>query len=118
MRSRRRRHRRADCFRRGVRGGPGLSCQGRGGMNVTAASPTFAADHLTPVQRIKAVAAGSAGNLIEWYDFYVYAFTSLYLSAALLPDGDRTAQLLNVAGIYAAGFLIRPIGGWFFGRFS
>lgn len=87
-------------------------------MNVTAASPTFAADHLTPVQRIKAVAAGSAGNLIEWYDFYVYAFTSLYFAAAFFPEGDRTAQLLNVAGIYAAGFLIRPLGGWFFGRFS
>lgn len=82
-----------------------------------AASPRSAED-LTPRERIAAVMAGSAGNLIEWYDFYVYAFTSLYFAASFFPSGDRTAQLLNVAGIYAAGFLIRPLGGWFFGRFS
>lgn len=82
------------------------------------AQPGSSVEDLTPGQRIRAVVAGSAGNLIEWYDFYVYAFTSLYFAAAFFPAGDRTAQLLNVAGIYAAGFLIRPIGGWFFGRFS
>lgn len=75
-------------------------------------------ENLTARERIVAVMAGSAGNLIEWYDFYVYAFTSLYFAASFFPAGDRTAQLLNVAGIYAAGFLIRPIGGWFFGRYS
>lgn len=83
-----------------------------------AVSSVQSTEDLTPRQRIVAVMAGSAGNLIEWYDFYVYAFTSLYFAAAFFPAGDRTAQLLNVAGIYAAGFLIRPIGGWFFGRYS
>ena len=73
---------------------------------------------LTREQRIRAVVAGSAGNLVEWYDFYVYAFTALYFAASFFPKGDRTAQLLNVAGVYAAGFLIRPIGGWYFGRFA
>jgi MHS family alpha-ketoglutarate permease-like MFS transporter len=80
--------------------------------------PIDSIEAMTARERIRAVIAGSAGNLIEWYDFYVYAFTSLYFAAAFFPSGDRTAQLLNVAGIYAAGFLIRPIGGWFFGRFS
>jgi MFS family permease len=61
---------------------------------------------------------GSAGNLIEWLDFYIYASTALYFAASFFPEGDRTAQLLNVAGIYAVGFLIRPVGGWFFGRFA
>jgi len=75
-------------------------------------------EELSARKRVAAVVAGSAGNLIEWYDFYVYAFTSLYFAAAFFPAGDRTAQLLNVAAIYAAGFLIRPIGGWYFGRFS
>ncbi|VFR31972.1 dicarboxylic acid transporter PcaT [plant metagenome] len=60
----------------------------------------------------------SAGNLIEWYDFFIYAFMALYFAAEFFPEGDRTAQLLNVAGIYAAGFLIRPLGGWYFGRFA
>jgi metabolite-proton symporter len=69
-------------------------------------------------QRLAAIATGSAGNLIEWFDFYIYAFTALYFAASFFPEGDRTAQLLNVAGIYAVGFLIRPVGGWYFGRFA
>ena len=73
---------------------------------------------LTQAQRIRSIVAGSAGNLVEWYDFYVYAFTALYFAASFFPTGDRTAQLLNVAGVYAAGFLIRPIGGWYFGRLA
>lgn len=73
---------------------------------------------LTHRQRLAAIATGSAGNLIEWFDFYIYAFTALYFAASFFPEGDRTAQLLNVAGIYAVGFLIRPVGGWYFGRFA
>lgn len=68
--------------------------------------------------RARAAVAGSVGNLIEWYDFYAYAYTALYFASAFFPAGDRTAQLLNVAAIYAAGFLIRPLGGWFFGRYA
>lgn len=68
--------------------------------------------------RAKAAVAGSVGNLIEWYDFYAYAYTALYFASAFFPAGDRTAQLINVAAIYAAGFLIRPLGGWFFGRYA
>jgi MHS family alpha-ketoglutarate permease-like MFS transporter len=69
-------------------------------------------------QRLAAIATGSAGNLIEWFDFYIYAFTALYFAASFFPEGDQTAQLLQVAGIYAVGFLIRPVGGWYFGRFA
>src|SRR3546814_16899926 len=39
-------------------------------------------------------------------------------SDLFFPSGDRTAQLLNVAAIYAAGFLIRPLGGWYFDRYA
>jgi MHS family alpha-ketoglutarate permease-like MFS transporter len=69
-------------------------------------------------ERIRAILAGSAGSLIEWYDFYVYAFTALYFASSFFPSGDRTAQLLDVAGIYASGFLVRPLGAWFFGRYA
>lgn len=86
---------------------------------MTASSTTDAAEGgLTHGRRIRAIMAGSAGNLIEWYDFYVYAFMALYFAPSFFPAGDRTAQLLNVAGIYAVGFLIRPLGGWFFGRYA
>ena len=73
---------------------------------------------LSTAARLRAIVAGSLGNLIEWYDFYVYAFTALYFSAAFFPDGDRTAQLLGTSGIFAAGFLFRPLGGWYFGRYA
>lgn len=77
-----------------------------------------AADALDRRTRARAAVAGSAGNLIEWYDFYAYAYTALYFASSFFPEGDRTAQLINVAAIYAAGFLIRPLGGWYFGRYA
>ncbi|MDB5696480.1 MAG: alpha-ketoglutarate permease [Sphingomonas bacterium] len=73
---------------------------------------------LTTRARLRAIIAGSAGNLVEWYDFYVYAFTALYFSASFFPKGDVTAQLLGTSGIFAVGFLMRPLGGWFFGRLA
>ena len=69
-------------------------------------------------RRIWAIVGGSSGNLVEWYDFYVYSFTALYFASAFFPAGDQTTQLLNTAGIFAAGFLMRPIGSWFFGRIA
>lgn len=67
-------------------------------------------------KRIFAIVGASSGNLVEWFDFYVYAFSSIYFAAAFFPKGDPTVQLLNTAGVFAAGFLMRPIGGWLFGR--
>src|ERR1700709_1152688 len=66
-------------------------------------------------QRIKAIVAASSGNLVEWYDFYTYAFTSIYFAAAFFPAGDATSQLLATAGIFAVGFFMRPLGGWLVG---
>lgn len=73
---------------------------------------------LSDRQRVRAIFAGSAGNLIEWYDFYIYAFTAIYFSKAFFPEGDRTAQLIGTAGIFAVGFFLRPLGGWYFGRLA
>ena len=69
-------------------------------------------------QRIFAIVAASAGNLVEWFDFYIYAFCAIYFAPAFFPKADPTTQLLNTAGVFAAGFLIRPIGGWLFGRIA
>ena len=74
--------------------------------------------HRSERSPILAIVGASSGNLVEWYDFYVYSFTSLYFAAAFFPAGDRTSQLLNTAGIFAAGFLVRPLGGWLFGRIA
>jgi len=66
-------------------------------------------------KRIKAIVGASSGNLVEWYDFYAYAFTSIYFAAAFFPTGDATSQLMATAGIFAVGFFMRPLGGWLFG---
>ena len=66
--------------------------------------------------RIFSIMAASSGNLVEWFDFYVYAFTALYFKSSFFPNEDPTVQLLQTAGVFAAGFLMRPIGGWIFGR--
>lgn len=65
--------------------------------------------------RLKSIIGGSIGNLVEWYDWYAYSAFSLYFSGAFFPESNKTAQLLNTAGIFAVGFLMRPIGGWLFG---
>jgi MHS family alpha-ketoglutarate permease-like MFS transporter len=88
-------------------------------MTIDIAATPAAAD--TPGdsrRRILAIVAGSTGNLVEWYDFYAYSFTALYFASAFFPKGDRTAELLSTAAVFAVGFFMRPVGGWFFGRFA
>ena len=68
--------------------------------------------------RIRSIIGGSLGNLVEWYDWYVYTAFSLYFSDAFFPSDNQTVQLLNTAGIFAIGFLMRPIGGWLMGTFA
>jgi len=73
---------------------------------------------ITTRERIQAIIGGSIGNLVEWYDWYAYAAFAIYFSHSFFPAGNMTAQLLNTAGIFAVGFLMRPIGGWMFGRIA
>lgn len=80
-------------------------------------SPLTNIDH-SGAWRLKAIIGGSIGNLVEWYDWYAYSAFSLYFAPSFFPQGDLTAQLLNTAGIFAAGFLMRPVGGWIFGRIA
>ncbi len=72
----------------------------------------------TTNQRIRSIVGGSLGNLVEWYDWYVYSAFTLYFSSAFFPKENQTVQLLNTAGIFAIGFLMRPIGGWVMGAFA
>src|SRR5450432_825520 len=68
--------------------------------------------------RIKAILGGSAGNLVEWYDWYAYSAFALYFANHFFPNSNVTAQLINTAGIFAVGFLMRPIGGYVFGKLA
>jgi MHS family alpha-ketoglutarate permease-like MFS transporter len=64
------------------------------------------------------ILGGSAGNLVEWYDWYAYSAFALYFAPSFFPQADPLAQALNTAGIFAIGFLMRPIGGWLLGVYA
>jgi len=71
-----------------------------------------------PLGRIKSIVGGSAGNLVEWYDWYAYSALTIYFAPVFFPKEDKTAQLLSAAAIFAVGFLMRPIGAWLMGIYS
>ncbi len=69
-------------------------------------------------KRLRAIIGGSAGNLVEWYDWYAYTSLSLYFAASFFPKGDATAQLLGTSAVFAVGFFMRPIGAYIMGRYA
>ncbi|NQX52575.1 MFS transporter [Pedobacter panaciterrae] len=73
-------------------------------------------DDKISARRLKAIFGGSIGNLVEWYDWYAYSAFAIYFSASFFPEGNPTVQLINTVGIFALGFLMRPLGGYIFGR--
>ena len=68
--------------------------------------------------RVRAILAGSVGNLVEWYDWYAYSATALYFAPVFFPQGDQTAQLLQAAAVFAVGFFARPVGAWLMGLYA
>jgi MFS transporter, MHS family, alpha-ketoglutarate permease len=66
-------------------------------------------------RRLKAMFIGSIGNLVEWYDFYAYTAFALYFANSFFPGSDPVVQQLNAAMLFAIGFIMRPVGGLFFG---
>ncbi|CAN5225650.1 MFS transporter [soil metagenome] len=73
---------------------------------------------LSSFQRIKAILGGSAGNLVEWYDWFAYTGFSIYFASEFFPKGDNTAQLLSAAMLNIVSFGARPIGAWAMGHFA
>jgi MFS transporter, MHS family, alpha-ketoglutarate permease len=87
-------------------------------MMATPSTADSGAEHLDLAdmrRRIRAIFIGSIGNLVEWYDFYAYAAFALYFAGAFFPNADPVVQQLNAAVLFAAGFLVRPLGAWLFG---
>ncbi|MBO1323883.1 MFS transporter [Acetobacter sp. TBRC 12305] len=70
---------------------------------------------MNTAQRIRGILAGSAGNLLEYFDWYVYSSFTIYFAHAFFPRGNATAELLNAAAVFAVGFFMRPVGGWLLG---
>lgn len=73
---------------------------------------------LSPIQRLRAILGGSAGNLVEWYDWFAYSSFTLYFAKHFFPEGDETTRLLQAAAVFALGFFARPIGAWFMGLYA
>ncbi|WP_296595440.1 MFS transporter [Phenylobacterium sp.] len=73
---------------------------------------------MTPWARIKAILGGSAGNLVEWYDWFAYTSTSLYFAKHFFPGEDPVGQQLQTAAIFGAGFIARPLGAWLMGIYA
>src|SRR5215475_3578212 len=71
-------------------------------------------NHETGVSR-QVVLAGIAGNVMEWYDFAVYGYFAPAIGQHFFPSRDQTASVIAAFGVFAAGFLMRPIGGLMFG---
>ena len=70
-------------------------------------------------KRVLGIVGASSGNLVEWFDFYIYAVFAMYFQHALTaPDMNSTAQGIYVWGVFAASFFMRPIGSWLFGRIA
>jgi len=63
----------------------------------------------------RGVIAGVVGNVLEWYDFALFGFFAREIGAHFFPADDPTASLLAAFGTFAAGFLMRPVGGALFG---
>ena len=59
--------------------------------------------------RTLSIVGASSGNLIEWYDFNIYAYCAIYFAPIFFPEDNVTSQLLNTTAIFSIGFLIGPI---------
>ena len=70
---------------------------------------------MSPTNMSRAMVAGAIGNLLEWYDFTVYGYFAASIGRAFFPQQNQVAQVLSAFGIFAVGFLMRPVGGALFG---
>ena len=66
----------------------------------------------------RAVLASVIGNGLEWFDFLSYAYFASIISRVFFPAGDRTASLLLTLGVFAVGFVVRPLGGLVLGLYA
>ena len=69
-------------------------------------------------KRLRSIIGGSAGNLVEWYDWFAYATFSIWFAPVFFPKGDLTAQLINTSVIFFLGFVMRPLGAWIMGIYA
>ncbi|MFG5109064.1 MFS transporter, partial [Campylobacter lari] len=67
---------------------------------------------------ICSIIAASSGNLVEWFDFYIFAFSAVYFAHVFSTSENPIIQQINTFGVFAAGFFMRPIGSYIFGSLA
>src|SRR3954453_4228080 len=67
-------------------------------------------------QTLRVIAAGTIGNVLEWYDFAIYGYFATAIGRQFFPHEDPVAQLLSAFGVFALGYLTRPVGGALIGH--
>jgi MFS transporter, MHS family, alpha-ketoglutarate permease len=80
--------------------------------------PAVLARGLTAGQRFRAIVGGSSGNLVEWYDWFVYSAFAPYFSSHFFPSDDPLTSLLGSMTTFAVGFFARPVGAWLMGLYA
>src|SRR3546814_8831617 len=95
-------------------GGEGIMIEGTGDTAIGASVPPGGTDTVPPNVLRRAIAASAIGNATEWFDYGIYAYGLTYISAALLPGPTGHATLFALA-TFAISFLVRPLGGLFWG---
>ncbi|WP_240975351.1 MFS transporter [Paraburkholderia aromaticivorans] len=78
--------------------------------------PTFASQAATTRANVRSRVAGCIGHAIEWFDFSIYANLAIFFGPQLFPSIDQRSALLAAFGVYALGFVMRPVGGWVLGE--
>ena len=76
----------------------------------------MAAPNLSSKELRRVVVAAAAGNVIEWYDFYIFGSLASILSVKFFEKSHPVAALLSTVALFSVGFLIRPLGAFLFGR--
>src|SRR5499425_3643673 len=71
--------------------------------------------HISGKDLRRVVIAASVGNIIEWYDFYIFGSLAAVLAAKFFEKSNPVAALLSTIALFTAGFLVRPLGAFLFG---
>ncbi|MEU4316184.1 MFS transporter [Nocardia sp. NPDC024068] len=91
--------------------------EGTGGPGKQETAAPAAAPSATTRRAVLNTLRGSSGNLVEWYDVYVYTVFASYFESHFFDSADKNSTLY-VYAIFAVTFLMRPVGSWFFGRYA
>src|SRR5712671_2591522 len=83
----------------------------QGSRQGAAVHPYRLGAEMNSAQTRRVIAAGVIGNVLEWYDFAIYGYFASAIGRQFFPHEDAVAQLLSVFGVFALGYLMRPVGG-------